>query len=246
MSIYGEGLYLSEAGDPVAPRRSAARLAEGRWDPADELGRPLRPAPTPESKPPALESVYALTKYDQERLCLIFGDAYGIPTVALRFFNTYGPRQALSNPYTGVLAIFAARLLNGRPPLVYEDGLQRRDFVAVEDVARACRLALESDAAAGHAINVGTGQSVTVLEVAAQLAEVLGVEIEPHVTGEFRTGDVRHCYADIGLAGELLGYEPGTELEAGMRALAEWLEGQAAEDRVEHAAKELASRGLTR
>jgi dTDP-L-rhamnose 4-epimerase len=202
--------------------------------------------PTPETKTPALASVYALTKYDQERLCLIFGAAYGIPVVALRFFNTYGPRQALSNPYTGVLAIFASRLLNGNPPLVYEDGAQRRDFVAVSDVARACRLALERDGADGRAINVGTGRDTSVLEVADKLARVLGVDLEPQVTRKYRAGDVRHCFADVTLASELLGYQPSIELEEGMADLAGWLEGQVAEDRVEAAAAELAVRGLSR
>src|SRR5206468_11091421 len=149
---------------------------------------------------------YALTKYDQERLCLVYGAAYGVPAVALRFFNVYGPRQALSNPYTGVLAIFASRLLNGKPPLVYEDGEQRRDFVNVRDVARACVLALEEGGADGHALNIGSGRSVSVNEIARSLADVLGTEIEPEVTGKFRAGDIRHCFADISRAQRLLGY----------------------------------------
>jgi dTDP-L-rhamnose 4-epimerase len=247
MSVYGEGAYETVDGEPhAAAEREAAQLERAEWDPADGLGRPLRPVATPETKQPALASVYALTKYDQERLCLIFGSAYGIPTVALRFFNTYGPRQALSNPYTGVLAIFASRLLNGKPPLVFEDGLQRRDFVCVADVARACRLALERDGADGRAVNVGTGRDVSVLEIADQLAGVLGVEAGAQVTGKFRTGDIRHCFADVGLARELLGYEPQVDLEQGMAELAAWLEGQVAEDNVESAAAELAARGLAR
>jgi dTDP-L-rhamnose 4-epimerase len=247
MSVYGEGAYRTEDGEPFRPvERDRGRLQRGAWDPTDEQDRPLVPVATAEDKPPALTSVYALTKYDQERLCLIFGAAYGVPTVALRFFNTYGPRQALSNPYTGVLAIFASRLLNGRPPLVFEDGLQRRDFVSVYDVARACRLALERQEAAGHAINVGTGRDVSVLEIAHELAEVLGVGGEPLITGKFRTGDVRHCFADISAASELLGYEPQVPLDEGMAELAAWLEGQAAEDHVDAAAAELESRGLAR
>jgi dTDP-L-rhamnose 4-epimerase len=152
----------------------------------------------------------------------------------------------LSNPYTGVLAIFASRLLNGKPPLVFEDGNQRRDFVSVADVARACRLALEREEADGHAINVGTGRDVSVLEVAAKLGAVLGVDVEPEVTGKFRAGDVRHCFADISRATELLGYAPLVDLEQGMEELAEWLEGQVAVDRTEDAAAELALRGLMR
>jgi dTDP-L-rhamnose 4-epimerase len=247
MSVYGEGAYETVDGEPyAAAERSAAQLESGTWDPHDDEGRALRPVGTPETKQPALASVYALTKYDQERLCLIFGAAYGIPVVALRFFNTYGPRQALSNPYTGVLAIFAARLLNGKRPLVFEDGGQRRDFVSVADVTRACRLALESDGADGRALNVGTGRDVSVLEVAEKLARVLDVDAEAQVTGKFRTGDIRHCFADVTLARDLLGYEPRVELEEGMADLAEWLEGQVAEDNVESAAAELAARGLTR
>jgi dTDP-L-rhamnose 4-epimerase len=247
MSIYGEGAYETVHGDPfTAAERTAEQLARGAWDPADSAGRSLQPVPTPETKTPALASVYALTKYDQERLCLIFGEAYATPAVALRFFNTYGTRQALSNPYTGVLAIFASRLLNGRPPRVFEDGLQRRDFVAVSDVVRACRLALERDGADGKAVNVGTGRAVTVLEVAEKLGRVLGVDVEPEVTGKYRAGDIRHCFADITRARELLGYEPQVELEDGMAELAEWLEDQVAVDRVDDAAAELAARGLTR
>src|SRR5690606_39069000 len=147
-----------------------------------------------------LSSVYALSKYDQERLCLITGRAYGIPTVALRFFNVYGTRQALSNPYTGVLAIFASRLLNGKPPLVFEDGRQRRDFVSVHDVARACILALEHEDAPGWAFNVGSGHAATVEEVGRQMAEVLGKpRLRPELTGKYRVGDVRHCFADVSL-----------------------------------------------
>jgi dTDP-L-rhamnose 4-epimerase len=247
MSVYGEGAYETVDGEPcAAPDRGVEQLERGAWDPVDDRGRPLVPVPTPETKQPSLASIYALTKYDQERLCLIFGSAHGIPTVALRFFNTYGPRQALSNPYTGVLAIFASRLLNGKPPLVFEDGNQRRDFVSVADVARACRLALERDDANGHAINVGTGRDVSVLEVAAKLGAVLGVDVEPEVTGKFRAGDVRHCFADVSRATELLGYAPLVDLEQGMEELAEWLEGQVAVDRAEDAAAELALRGLMR
>jgi dTDP-L-rhamnose 4-epimerase len=247
MSVYGEGAYETDDGARVdASERTAEQLAGGRWDPVDETGQPLRPVPTPETKQPALASVYALTKYDQERLCLIFGSAYGLPVVALRFFNTYGTRQALSNPYTGVLAIFASRLLNGKPPLVFEDGLQCRDFVAVSDVARACRLALEAEGANGHAINIGTGRGVAVLEVAEKLAATLGAQMTPEITGRFRAGDIRHCFADVTLARDVLGYEPHVELEQGVAELAEWLEGQVAEDGVERAAAELAARGLSR
>jgi dTDP-L-rhamnose 4-epimerase len=242
MSIYGEG-----ATTPVpAVERRREDLEARRFEPRGANGEELTPVPTPETKQPANSSVYALSKYDQERLCLVFGDAYDVPAVALRFFNVYGPRQALSNPYTGVLAIFASRLLNGRPPLVFEDGGQRRDFVNVDDVARAIRLALESDAANGQALNIGSGDSVTVSEIAQKLGRVLDVELQPELTGKFRAGDIRHCFADITRARDLLGYEPRVALDEGMAELAEWLETQTAEDRVDHATEELVARGLAR
>ena len=242
MSVYGEGLYLDSDGAPVVDAaRTREQLARGEWEP----GEGLRPVPTPEWKAPSLTSVYALTKYDQERLCLIWGESYGVPTVALRFFNVYGPRQALSNPYTGVLAIFAARLLNGNRPLVFEDGEQRRDFVSVRDVARATRLALESEDAGGRVLNVGSGRSASVREIAALLADALGVRIEPVVTGEARAGDIRHCFADVALARATLGFEAQVELEEGIAELVEWLAGQEPEDRVEDAQAELKRRGLT-
>ena len=242
MSIYGEG-----ATAPVeAVERTREDMEARQFEPRGAGGQVLTALPTPETKRTANSSVYALTKYDQERLCLVFGEAYSVPAVALRFFNVYGPRQALSNPYTGVLAIFASRLLNGRRPLVFEDGGQRRDFVNVADVARACRLALERDGADGKAVNIGSGESVSVTEIAMKLADVLDVEIAPEVTGKFRVGDIRHCFADITLASELLGYHPTIAPEEGMAELAGWLETQTADDRVEHATAELVSRGLAR
>ena len=240
MSVYGEGLYRSSDGAEVEPpERTREQLERREW----ELPG-LEPLPTPERKRTVASSIYALTKFDQERASLVVGAAYGIPTVALRLFNTYGTRQALSNPYTGVLAIFAARLLNDRPPLIFEDGLQRRDFVSVHDVARAFALALERDAADSVPVNVGSGRSVTVREIGEQLAATVGKRIEPAVTGEYRVGDIRHCFADIALARERLGYEPQVSLEDGLVELAAWLEGQAADDRVDAAASELADRGL--
>ncbi len=246
MSIYGEGLYRAEDGREVeAQERTREQLERDEWEPRGPAGERLEPAPTPERKRPTLSSVYALNKYDQERLCLVFGSAYSVPAVALRLFNVYGPRQALSNPYTGVLAIFASRLLNGNAPLVYEDGGQRRDFVSVHDVARAFQLALERDGADGRAVNIGSGRSVSVLEIAAKLAAVLGRELEPELAGACRAGDIRHCFADVSLARQTLGFEAQVELEQGMEELARWLEGQVATDRVDAAAEELRRRGLT-
>ena len=246
MSVYGEGLYRNADGVTVSGvERVARNVRSGLWNPIDDSGRPLEPLPTPETKPLSMGSVYALSKYDQERLCLLVGGAYGIPTVALRFFNVYGPHQALSNPYTGVLAIFAARLMNHRPPLIFEDGQQRRDFVYVGDVAEACRLALHADAAIGRAVNIGSGRSVTITQIARLLADALGLAIEPEITGECRMGDIRHCFPDITLAQAVLGYRPRFTLEAGIERLVEWLDGRVAIDRVGEAMTALASRGLT-
>jgi dTDP-L-rhamnose 4-epimerase len=247
MSIYGEGLYRSSAGAVVNnAERQMDQLAAGQWDPAEPDGTPLEPLPTPETKTPSLRSVYALTKYDQERLCLMIGEAYRLSTVAMRFFNVYGPRQALSNPYTGVLAIFGSRLLNGRAPIIYEDGEQRRDFVSVYDVSRALRLALEVPEAAGHAFNIGSGVSASVREIASRMAAVLDADdLDPDITGQYRVGDIRHCFADISKARRLLGYTPQVDLEEGLMELAGWLGGQKAFDRVAEANAELAARGLT-
>jgi len=247
MSLYGEGLYQTPDGHLVeGEERSLEQLKSGDWEVRSAAGEPLTPVATPETKRPALASVYALSKYDQERLCLIIGRAHGMPTVALRFFNIFGTRQALSNPYTGVLAIFAARFLNNKPPLINEDGHQRRDFVSVLDVAQACRLALEAPGAAGQVFNVGSGRSYTIREVADRMAVALGKErLKPEITGQYRAGDIRHCFADITRARQLLGYEPRVTLERGLVELASWLEGQVAVDRVADARAELAARGLT-
>jgi dTDP-L-rhamnose 4-epimerase len=246
MSIYGEGLYRRADGKLLTNiERSSSQLKRSLWEPTDGLGRPLKAVPTDEKKSPSVVSVYALSKYDQECLCLRVGGAYDIPTVALRFFNVYGPHQALSNPYSGVLAIFAARLLNERPPLIFEDGMQCRDFVYVGDVAEACRLALETEAGIGRAFNIGSGRPVTIREVATLLADTLGVPIEPEITGECRIGDVRHCFPDISAARSVLGYQPQTQLEAGLAELVGWLKGRVAVDRVGEARAALAVRGLT-
>jgi dTDP-L-rhamnose 4-epimerase len=246
MSIYGEGLARRRNGELVSPdERPVEQLRRGVWELQDSAGEPLVPIATPESKQPSLSSIYALNKYSQERMSLIIGKAYGIPTVALRFFNVYGPRQALSNPYTGVLAIFAARLLNGRPPLVFEDGRQQRDFVHVRDVAKACLLALEHPGASGQVFNVGSGESRTILSIADDLARVMGrPQIRPQLVGKYRAGDIRHCFADIGASRTLLGYAPEVAFRDGLEELAEWLSGQVAEDRVDGATAELETRGL--
>ncbi len=247
MSVYGEGLYRTPSGDLLpGSERSLQQLKARDWELHDLDGEILTPVPTPETKLPSLASIYALSKFDQERMCLLIGRAYQIPTVALRFFNVYGTRQALSNPYTGVMAIFASRLLNHNPPMIFEDGLQQRDFVSVHDVVRACRLALERPETAGCALNIGSGQHYTIEGLARRIAAVMGYEeIEPELTGKYRVGDVRHCFADIALARRLLAYEPSVGLEEGLNELVAWLRDQVAEDRVLQASAELSARGLT-
>ncbi len=246
MSIYGEGLYRDNAGDLLeSVVRPAQRDAGGGWDPPGPDGTKLLPVPTPEWKRPSLASVYALTKYAQERLTLTVAPAYRMEGVALRLFNVYGPGQALSNPYTGVLAIFASRLLNGERPLVFEDGEQRRDFVHVEDVARAFLLALERPEAPGRVFNIGSGRDRSILDMARQLAAGMGrPDIAPQVLGKTRAGDIRHCFADIGLAERTLGFRPRRDFAEGVAELAEWLARQPAEDKVAAACHELEVRGL--
>lgn len=247
MSLYGEGLYHNAKGERTEGyQRPFHQYKEQKWELGDQNGKMLVPVPTPETKRPDLASIYALSKYDQEQMCLIFGKAYNLPVTAMRFFNVYGTRQALSNPYTGVLAIFASRFLNNKPPLIFEDGYQKRDFVHVADVARACRLAMESDKANGEVFNIGSGNSYTIRDVAAALSAVLNKdEIIPEITHKYRVGDIRHCFADIGKAKGMLGYEPQTGFRKGLEELGNWLKDQEAEDHVEKAGQELASRGLT-
>jgi dTDP-L-rhamnose 4-epimerase len=245
MSVYGEGQYRCASCGPVAPPpRGRDQLAARQWEmrcPA--CGAQARPEPTPESKPLLPTSVYAVSKRDQEELCRCVGHAYGIPTVALRYFNVYGPRQALSNPYTGVCAIFSARLKHGRAPLVFEDGAQTRDFIHVRDIVGANLLALREPRADGRVLNVGAGRPVSIGEIARVLARLYGVAVAPEITGRFRAGDIRHCAADIGaLRG--LGFAPSVGLEQGLQELVEWGRRTEAVDRVDEATQELVARGL--
>ena len=248
MSIYGEGAYTCADCGPVSPQiRSTEQLRDRRWEvECPTCGKTLAPAPTTEEKPLFPTSVYAVTKQDQEQFCIAVGRSYNIPTVALRYFNVYGTRQALSNPYTGVCAIFSARLLNGNRPLIFEDGEQTRDFVHVSDIVRANLLALESDAANYQAINVGTGRPTSVRTVSNLLAKGLGLDLEPEIVAKYREGDIRHCVADISKAKSLLGYEPQVSLEQGIPELLSWVRAQAAQDQVESATAELESRQLVR
>jgi dTDP-L-rhamnose 4-epimerase len=245
MSVYGEGLYRTADGRTLdAVVRPPVRLADAGWDPLGPNGETLSPVATPEWKQPNLASVYALTKYVQERLTLTVAPAYGMEAVALRLFNVYGPGQALSNPYTGVLAIFASRLLHRERPMVFEDGEQRRDFVHVEDVARAFVLALEHPDAPGQVFNIGSGADVSILDVADALASAMGVRIAPEVSGQARTGDIRHCFGDISLARQVLGYAPRRNFADSLGELAAWVQRQQAVDRVVEARRELEARGL--
>lgn len=248
MSIYGEGRYVCSACGKLAapPVRSTEQLKSGKWDlHCDSCGGVLAPVPTSESKPSEINSMYALSKRDQEELCLIYGRTYGLPVTALRFFNIYGTRQALSNPYTGVAAIFASRMLNKQPPLVFEDGEQMRDFVSVHDIVRANILAMERPESNNEVINIGCGKPISIRRVGELLAKSLGQDVEPVITQKYRAGDIRHCYADISKARALLGYEPQVSHEEGFRQLAEWLSDQEAEDKADTMLQELSAYGLT-
>jgi dTDP-L-rhamnose 4-epimerase len=246
MSIYGEGRYVCPAcGDVAPPLRTTSQLRRKDW----ELRCPLchetaTPRPTDEDKPLQCSSIYALSKKAQEEMSLVFGQAYNFPVVALRYFNIYGPRQALSNPYTGVAAIFASRLMNRKTPMVFEDGLQMRDFVNIHDIVQANLLAMTSSGADGTALNVGSGQPVSVYKIATEIANMLGIEIQPKICGNYRAGDIRHCYADISRISASLGYRPSVSLQQGMAELVEWLESQQASDHTEEALNQLAARGL--
>jgi dTDP-L-rhamnose 4-epimerase len=244
MSIYGEGLYRTHDGTLCETAERGYGNGQS-WNPVGEDGKALEPLPTPETKRPSLASVYALTKYAQERMTLLVAKAHGMESCALRLFNVFGPGQALSNPYTGVLAIFASRILNGKAPMVFEDGLQRRDFVHVGDVANAFLAALDQSNADGHVFNIGSGISYTVNEVASRLAEAMGKpNLSPDVLGRARFGDIRHCFADISHAQAVLGYQPTRRLEDSLGELVEWVKTQRALDRVNEAREELEARGL--
>jgi dTDP-L-rhamnose 4-epimerase len=246
MSIYGEGKYLCPGCGEIAPApRPLSQLKQKSWEALCPLcGVALRPVPTDERKPLQATSIYALSKKDQEEMVLLFGRTYQVPAVALRYFNIYGSRQALSNPYTGVAAIFASRLMNGNPPLVFEDGEQMRDFVSVHDVVAANLLAMERPEADGMALNIGSGQPITIRQVAAELARALGTDIPPQITGKYRAGDIRHCFADISAAEKVLGYRPRVQFDEGIQELVQWLGSQKAMDRSAEAVQQLTTYGL--
>jgi dTDP-L-rhamnose 4-epimerase len=247
MSIYGEGQYrCPEHGETAPAAREALQLRVKNWElHCPVCGGDMAPVATPESKPLQCTSIYALSKKDQEEMTLLFGRTYNVPVVALRYFNIYGTRQSLSNPYTGVAAIFASRLLNGNTPMIFEDGRQQRDFVSVHDIVQANLLAMERSEADGMALNIGSGEAVTIEGVACALSKSMAIEIPAEITGKYRAGDIRHCFADISAARWRLGYAPKFYFSQGVRELVAWLREQTAVDRAQQAAQELDRYGLT-
>jgi dTDP-L-rhamnose 4-epimerase len=249
MSIYGEGLYKRPSdGKLVSPfLRPDAQLEREEFEMHDEeTGEKVTPVPTPESKPLYCTSVYALSKKDQEEYSLVVGRTHRIPVVACRFFNVYGTRQSLSNPYTGVAAIFSSRIKNSNPPLIYEDGLQSRDFVNVRDLVEAKWFLLNNEKANLDFYNICTGRSTSVLEIAKLLAKLMGKpEVEPKVVRKFRSGDIRHCFGNPGKLAAL-GWKARISLEDGMRELVKWSEGVEAVDKSEQAHRELVERGMVK
>ena len=246
MSIYGEGAYLDPStGRTVASHlREHDQLAAREWE-LREGGVRLEPVPTSETKLLQPASIYAVNKRDHEEMFLAVGRALRIPTIALRLFNAYGSRQALSNLYTGVAAIFISRLLNDQAPLLFEDGEQRRDFVHVKDVTAAFVAALESDKALWDIYNVGSGSSITVREMAGLLARLLHKNIAPSMLNKYRVGDIRHCFGDISKIKADLGFEPRRELETGMEELISWVASvKPPVDRTEQSLNELQGSGL--
>jgi len=248
MSIYGEGAYACADCGIVFPRlRTEAQLKTRDWEmKCPHCGQDVHPVPTDEDKPLYPTSIYAITKRDHEEMFLSTGFAYGIPAVALRFFNTYGPRQALSNPYTGVMAIFSGRLLNRQPPVIYEDGLQSRDFIHVHDIVQGLLLAMVKPEADYQVFNLGTGVPTSIANVAGILSQHLtdGGEVKPEIRNQFRAGDIRHCYADLTKAQRLLGFEPQIPLQEGMTDLLTWVKEQTAIDRFVQVEKELSAKAL--
>ena len=247
MSIYGEGQYRCEEHGTVAPGpRKTEQLKAKKWEvECPKCGRALKPVETSEEKPLQCTSIYALGKKDQEEMCLLYGRTYGLPVVALRYFNIYGTRQALSNPYTGVAAIFASRLLNGNAPMIFEDARQMRDFVSVHDVVQANLLAMEKSEADGLALNIGSGEPITIENVAKTLTQSLGVNVPAEITGKYRAGDIRHCFGNISLARQTLGYQPKYTFSSGVPELVEWLRSQTAVDKLSDMQKQLNAFGLT-
>jgi dTDP-L-rhamnose 4-epimerase len=249
MSIYGEGRYVCEDCGSVSPKlRSIEQMKRKKWEVrCPKCEKIAVPAPTDEEKPLNPTSIYAMSKRHQEEMCLLIGETYGIPTIALRYFNVYGPRQALSNPYTGVVAIFSSRILNGNQPILYEDGNMKRDFIHVKDIANANLLALKSNNADYRAYNIGTGTYITIKDLAKLILEIYDSDISPVISDKFRIGDVRNCYADISLAKKYLGFTPKVKLAEGLKTLLQWvgrLDKEQVVDKFDTAEAELENKGL--
>jgi dTDP-L-rhamnose 4-epimerase len=250
MSIYGEGkYYCEECTNEVYPDlRSHQQLKNQQWDQlCPNCNSTLKPLPTDENKPLIPTSIYAQSKHHQEEMSLLIGKTYGIPTVALRYFNVYGSRQSLSNPYTGACAIFTSRILNNKSPYIFEDGNQKRDFIHVKEIAKANLIALENNNANYQAINIGTGKSISIIELAETLIKLYKKpNLKPYISKEYRKGDIRHCFADVTKAKKLLNFESTTTLEAGLTELAGWakIHGWGAEDHFEKALQELKEKNL--
>jgi len=246
MSIYGEGLYRCEKCGNVKPElRNFKEEKIDDWEPKCPFcNGNIIPVPTPETLQIKPNSIYAITKKEQEEMSLLIGKTYNIPVVSLRFFNVYGPRQSLSNPYTGVCAIFLSRIKNDKPPVIFEDGLQTRDFIWVGDIVKACILSMEKESANYEIFNVGSGKPISIFEIANLLIKLLVKDLKPEITYKFRKGDVRHCYADISKIKEKIGFEPETTLEEGLKKLIEWAKETKAVDKFEKAHQELKRKGL--
>jgi len=248
MSIYGEGQYLCPDCGVVFPKlRSDRQLGTKDWEMhCPNCDKFCSPTATTEEKPLFPTSIYAITKRDHEEAFLTIGRAYKIPTVALRYFNIYGSRQALSNPYTGVGAIFCSRLLNQNAPIVFEDGDQSRDFTHISDIVQANVLALENEGANYEMFNVGTGTQMTIKELGNLLKDKLAPDLELQILGQYRSGDIRHCYADISKIREKLGYVPKVSIKEGVEELIKWVSTQQADDFVDTAKAQLDERSLVR
>ena len=245
-AVYSEGAgECPKHGLVFPPVRPVEQLRKGDWRVHCPIcGAVTKSVPTPENAPVGGETVYGLTKVDQERLVLLWGKQIGIPTVALRYSCTYGPRQSIFNPYTGVIAIFCTRLLNNLPPVLYEDGEQTRDFSFVEDIARANLLAAETDKLDGLPVNVGSGRGVSIREIAEAISNALKIEIAPEVNGEFRPGEMRHLTSDTTRV-RAAGYEPCVDLAEGIRRYIDWIRTQSdIRDYFSEAAKILRSKGI--
>ncbi len=246
MSSYGEGLYKCEdCGEREIELRNEKDLKEKKWEPfCSECEKELKAVPTNEKKTQNCNSIYAITKKDQEDMVLQIGKTYGIPSIALRYFNVFGPRQSLSNPYTGVAAIFMSRIKNKNSPVIYEDGLQTRDFISVYDVAEANLKAMKTSSGNYESINIGSGRPLTIKNIAETIAEIYGSKVKPEIQNKFRKGDVRHCYADITKAKEMLEWQPKVSFKEGMKEIITWSKTVKAEDLFEKASKELKYKGL--